>query len=142
MNFDKKAVVLDLLRDNMIHLYCLSQRVRGLPDSVRARYVDTVVLHVGYDLPVPIVDLVIDEEGIAGVFSFNRTPTRLYIPWNAVTVAAIDGEGAISWPYKEDAPAQDMPSDAELVKNADAARAIVRRAIAKIEGTSHLKVIK
>lgn len=60
------------------------QGVLGLPE--RWQKEDSVTLHVGYRLPVPIADLKVDESGVSGTFSFDRTPYPLTIPWRAVTL--------------------------------------------------------
>lgn len=56
--------------------------VTGLPEEFAEQ--DSVTLHIGYDLPVPIYKFKVDEDGIAGVFSFRRTPHEVFVPWKAV----------------------------------------------------------
>jgi hypothetical protein len=43
------------------------------------------VLLFGYNMPVPINDLKIEENvGIAGTLSFNRSPFYVFVPWDIV----------------------------------------------------------
>lgn len=52
----------------------------------------TVALHVGYDMPRPIINLKIDEAGISGVFLFGGVPSEVVVPWSAVgMIGLIDG---------------------------------------------------
>lgn len=47
-------------------------------------YKDQVRLDIGLNTPVPIPDLHVDEQGIRGTISFNRTAHYVIIPWLAV----------------------------------------------------------
>ena len=57
-----------------------------------------LVLQIGFDMPVPIRDLQVDEEGIYGTLSFNRSPFTCQVQWDAVfALAGDDGRGMV-WP--------------------------------------------
>lgn len=57
-----------------------------------------LVLQVGLDLPVPIPDLRVDEQGVCGTLSFNRSPYRCEVKWSAVfALVGDDGRGMV-WP--------------------------------------------
>lgn len=57
-----------------------------------------LVLQVGLDMPIPITDLKVDDEGISGTLSFNRTPFTCIIGWDAVfALSGEDGQGMV-WP--------------------------------------------
>jgi hypothetical protein len=57
-----------------------------------------LVLQVGLDLPVPIPDLRVDDVGVYGTLSFNRTAFTCVVPWDAVfAVVGDDGRGMV-WP--------------------------------------------
>jgi hypothetical protein len=43
-----------------------------------------LTLEYGEGLPVPIPDLEVGQEGIAATLSFQRTPSRTFVPWSAV----------------------------------------------------------
>ena len=61
-----------------------------------------LVLHIGLDLPVPIQDLRVDDDGIYGTLSFNRAPFRCVAPWKAVfALAGEDGRGMV---WTDDVP--------------------------------------
>jgi hypothetical protein len=71
-----------------------------------------VVLQYGYNMPVPIADLVIDERGIGATLSFRRVPQGTFIPWSAV-FALTDGEKrGMVWE-------EDIPKDLELEAEAE-----------------------
>jgi len=49
-------------------------------------------------MPVPIPDLRVDEEGVYGTLSFNRSPFTCRVDWDAVfALAGDDGRGMV-WP--------------------------------------------
>ena len=57
-----------------------------------------LVLQIGLDMPVPIPDLRVDEEGVYGTLSFNRSPFTCRVDWDAVfALAGDDGRGMV-WP--------------------------------------------
>ena len=61
-----------------------------------------LVLQYGNDLPIPIPDLQIDEQGVSATLSFARTPWATVVPWSAVyVVTSPDGRGVL---YQEDVP--------------------------------------
>jgi stringent starvation protein B len=54
------------------------------------------VLQVGLDMPVPIPDLRVDEEGVFGTLSFKGVPFGCTVPWSAVfALVGDDGKGMI-----------------------------------------------
>jgi hypothetical protein len=77
-----------------------------------------LVLQVGLDLPIPIPDLRVDDVGVYGTLSFNRSAFTCIVPWEAVfAVVGDDGRGMV-WPGS-------MPAEiaAEVEREADRARA-------------------
>ncbi|MFO0573790.1 MAG: ClpXP protease specificity-enhancing factor SspB [Polyangia bacterium] len=90
MTTEKRQILLELLKDAWVYVH-LDPRRDGvaLPDFLRQE--PRVVLQYGYNMPVPIADLTIDEEGIKATLSFRRTPWSTVIPWHAV-FALSDGE--------------------------------------------------
>lgn len=57
-----------------------------------------LVLQVGLNMAVPIVDLDVGEEALSCTLSFNRTPHYCFIPWDAVyALVDPDGRGMV-WP--------------------------------------------
>jgi stringent starvation protein B len=61
-----------------------------------------VVLQVGLDMPVPIPDLRVDEEGIFGTLSFKGVPFSCFVPWGAVF--ALVGEDAKGMVWSREMP--------------------------------------
>jgi hypothetical protein len=63
-----------------------------------------LVLQIGLNMPVPIPDLRLDDEGLSCTLSFNRSPFFCVVPWGAVfAMVGEDGRGMV-WP--EDVPAE------------------------------------
>jgi hypothetical protein len=55
-----------------------------VPDVVKPGAGQTTTFEYGLNLPVPIPDLEITDEGIRATLSFNRMPRRTFVPWEAV----------------------------------------------------------
>jgi hypothetical protein len=63
-----------------------------------------LVLQVGMNMPVPIPDLHVDDDGLSCTLSFNRSPFFCVVPWASVfAMVGDDGRGMV-WP--EDVPAE------------------------------------
>ncbi len=90
MTPNKQLVMLELLKDAWVYVQ-LDPRRQGvdLPEFLRQE--PRLVLQYGYNMPVPIHDLVIDDEGIKATLSFRRVSHATKIPWSAV-FAITDGE--------------------------------------------------
>jgi hypothetical protein len=103
---EKRLVLLELLKVAWVYVH-LDPRREGvaLPDFLREQ--PRLVLQYGYNMPVPMHDLTIDEKGIAATLSFRRAPHSTFIPWSAV-FAMTDGEKhGMVWPA-------DVPADLEM----------------------------
>ncbi len=53
-----------------------------VPDAFRRR--PDLAFDIGLNMPVPINDLAVTEEGVACTLSFSRVPHWCYVPWTAV----------------------------------------------------------
>lgn len=98
----KRELLLSVLTRSWASLH-IDGRVEGveLPDWLRN---PSVTLQIGYDMPVPIPDLVIDDEGVRATLSFQRTPHACRIPWRAIfAISDFDGRGAL---FADDMPAE------------------------------------
>lgn len=63
-----------------------------------------LVLQVGLNMPVPIPDLHLDDDGISCTLSFSREAFRCVVPWSSVfAMVGEDGRGMV-WP--DDVPAE------------------------------------
>lgn len=90
MKPDKQTVMLELLKEAWVYVH-IDPRREGvvLPEFLREE--PRVVLQYGYNMPVPIYDLTVDERGIGATLSFRRVAQPTFIPWSAV-FALTDGE--------------------------------------------------
>ncbi|MCC6553958.1 MAG: hypothetical protein IT372_13185 [Polyangiaceae bacterium] len=61
-----------------------------------------LVLQVGMNMPIPIPDLKVDDEGISCTLSFSRTPFWCRIPWHAIWALVGEDQRGLVWP--EDVP--------------------------------------
>jgi stringent starvation protein B len=97
----KKDAFLALLRAEWASLH-IDARCSGVvvpaPFSSQAH----LVLQYGRNMPIPITDLEITDEGVSATLSFARVPHRTYVPWHAVyAVSCTNGCGVL---YREDLP--------------------------------------
>jgi stringent starvation protein B len=61
-----------------------------------------LALQYGRNMPIPITDLEITEDGVSATLSFSRVPHRTYVPWSAVyAISCTNGCGVL---YREDLP--------------------------------------
>ena len=71
-------------------------RTSGTIVPSRLRLQPQVVLQVGTNMPVPIPDLRVDDEGVYGTLSFKGVPFTVWLPWKAIfAVVGEDGKGAV-----------------------------------------------
>jgi len=85
-----------LLRGSVfIHL---DPRVEGVAVPPWFRGHPQLVLQVGLDMAVPILDLMVDKDGVRGTLSFNHSPWFCSIPWDAVFALQDDNGKGMVWP--------------------------------------------
>ena len=103
----KPQAFLALLKEGWTSLHLDARRASVLvPESFRNEA--HLILQYGHDLPIPIPDLEIDEDGVRATLSFSRTAHRTSIPWTAVyAVTGVDGRGVL---FDED-----VPSDVSVI---------------------------
>ncbi len=93
----KKEVALALLERSSVHVH-LDPRAQGVVVPAWFKKQPQLVLQVGLNMPVPIPDLRLDEEGMSCTLSFNRTPFFCVVPWQSVyAMVGDDGRGMV-WP--------------------------------------------
>jgi stringent starvation protein B len=93
----KKEVALALLERSSVHLH-LDPRVDGVVVPPQFRRQPQLVLQVGLNMPVPITDLRLDEDGMSCTLSFSRSPFFCVLPWRSVfAIVGDDGRGMV-WP--------------------------------------------
>jgi len=91
----KRAIAEALLERGSIFIH-LDPRAESVqvPSFLRAQ--PQVVLQVGLNMPIPIFDLNVDDDGVTATLSFNRTPHYCYVPWDAIfALVGEDGRGRV-----------------------------------------------
>jgi hypothetical protein len=99
----KRDVANQLLRKGSLFIH-LDPRVADVVVPPWHRHQAQLVLQVGLDMPIPIPDLRVDEDGIFGTLSFSRTPFACNVPWNAIFALVGDEGRGMVWP--ESMPAE------------------------------------
>jgi hypothetical protein len=99
----KKDVCLALLEVGKVRV-CLDPRRPGVIVPLHFRQQPQLALDIGLNMPVPIHDLLVDDQGVACTLSFNRSPFYCVLPWSSV-YALLDeeGRGAV---WQEDVPGE------------------------------------
>jgi stringent starvation protein B len=111
----KKEVALALLERSRVHVH-LDPRKDGVAVPVGFRKQAQLVLEIGLNMPVPIPDLRLDDEGMTCTLSFSRTPFFCAVPWTSVfAMVGDDGRGMV-WPEDVPAEIQARPVDAPVTK--------------------------
>lgn len=103
----KKEAFLALLREGWTSLH-LDARRDGVEVPPYLRKEAHLVLQYGFDLPIPIPDLHVDEIGVKATLSFSQTPHPTFVPWSAVYVVACDDGRGILF-------AEDVPPDVSVI---------------------------
>jgi len=122
----KRDTFIQLLRLGSASLH-LDSRRPGVEVPAHLRGQAHLVLQYGYNLPIPIPDLEVDDSGVRATLSFSREPHRTVVPWAAVYVIAADDGRCVL--YDEDIPAGvSVVAHQGPCKSADAAAPGPRRA--------------
>ena len=117
---NKKDMADKLLSEAMSVFFHLDPRRKGVVVPPQFKRESRLVLEFGLNMAVPIRDLEVTEEGIAGTLSFNRSPFWCFLPWKSVfAMVTPDHQGAI---WAEDIPDEQL--DAYLPGARKAARAM------------------
>jgi stringent starvation protein B len=113
----KKEVALALLERTSVFVH-LDPRVEAVVVPAGFKKQAQLVLQVGLNMPVPIRDLHLDDEGMTCTLSFNRTPFFCVVPWTSVyaVVGCDDGRGMI-WP--DDVPPEIAQAQARAAESSD-----------------------
>jgi len=140
---DKRRTLEQLLSRGPVLVHVDARRAEvAVPPRFRAD--PSLVLRFGYALQPAILDLEVDDDGIAGTLTFGGAPFRVVLPWTAVYAAMVEGEqrGTV-WP--EDVPedvltgAGETPAPVPTVTDAPPpAESNAPRA----KRTSHLKLVE
>lgn len=74
-----------------------------VPDAFRRR--PDLAFDIGLNMPVPITDLSISDEGVACTLSFSRVPHWCYVPWAAVFQMVLKDTGEAGF-WTDDVPTE------------------------------------
>jgi stringent starvation protein B len=89
-----------------------------------------LLLQYGDNMPIPIPDLVVNDEGITATLSFSRMPHRTFVPWSAVyMIERTDGHRILYY--------KDVPEDVAIVArpaSADTGESFVPSALVELQG--------
>ncbi len=89
----KRSALEQLLQQEDFVLLVINPTMTGvkLPSPlIEAR--QPVPIHLGFRMAVPVPDLVIDDSGITGTLSFDRTPFACHFPWPALMQVSVGDE--------------------------------------------------
>jgi stringent starvation protein B len=99
----KKEVALALLERASVYVH-LDPRQSAVIVPPWFKKQPQLVLQIGLNMPMPIPDLRLDEDGMSCTLSFNRSPFFCVVPWASVfAMVGEDGRGMV-WP--DDVPAE------------------------------------
>jgi stringent starvation protein B len=97
----KRDAFLAFLREGWVSLHLDARRTGVIVPPTFANE-PHLVLQYGRNMPIPIPDLEITDDGVSATLSFSRAPHRTHVPWASVyVVACTDGRGIL---YYEDVP--------------------------------------
>jgi len=97
MNSAKKRLVEYLIQAGSVYVHLLT-RADGVYVPEHLKATPTTALQIGYNFPVPIPDLKIDDTGITATLSFSRTPYLCFVPWDAVFAITNEAGQGAQWP--------------------------------------------
>lgn len=122
----KRDAFLAFLREGWVSLHLDARRAGVVvPGSFATE--PHLVLQYGRNMPIPIPDLEVTDEGVSATLSFSRSPHRTHVPWSAVyVVACTDGRGILYY--------EDVPQEVSLM--APPAAAAARPAVAAVSRTA------
>ena len=114
----KREVALALLERSSVHVH-LDPRHKSVVVPPVFKSQAQLVLQIGLNMPVPIPDLRLDEDGMSCTLSFSRSPFHCVIPWASVfAMVGEDGRGMV-WP--DDLPPEVARQAAAAAKRTQAA---------------------
>ncbi|MFO0676577.1 MAG: ClpXP protease specificity-enhancing factor SspB [Polyangiaceae bacterium] len=93
----KKEVALALLERSSIFVH-LDPRRDGVAVPAWFKKQPQLVLQIGLNMPVPIPDLHLDDDGMTCTLSFNRAPFYCVMPWTSIFALVGEDGRAMVWP--------------------------------------------
>jgi stringent starvation protein B len=99
----KKEVALALLERSSVYVH-LDPRLAAVVVPAWFKKQPQLVLQIGLNMPMPIPDLCLDDEGVTCTLSFKGQAFPCVVPWGSVfAMVGEDGRGMV-WP--DDVPAE------------------------------------
>jgi stringent starvation protein B len=93
----KKDVALALLERSTVFIH-LDPRHDTVQVPPRFKRQPQLVLQIGFNMPIPIPDLDLNDDGVTCTLSFSATPHFCSVPWRAIfALVGDDGRGMV-WP--------------------------------------------
>lgn len=118
----KKEVALALLERSSVHVH-LDPRGTAAVVPPWFKKQPQLVLQIGLNMPVPIPDLRLDDQGLSCTLSFNRSPFYCVVPWASVfAMVGDDGRGMV-WPEEVPPEIAKQPAPPQKADTAVAAPA-------------------
>lgn len=93
----KKDVALALLEQSSVFIH-LDPRDDAVRVPVSFKKQPQLVLQIGLNMPIPIPDLEVGDDGVSCTLSFSRTPHACWIPWSSVFALVGDSGRGMVWP--------------------------------------------
>lgn len=109
----KKDVALALLEQSAIYVH-LDPRDDAVRVPAWFKRQPQLVLQIGLNMPLPIPDLRVEDDGISCTLSFSRTPHFCWIPWGSVFALVGDNGRGMVWP--DDVPKEVAAQAAQAQK--------------------------
>lgn len=110
----KKDVLIAFLAESSVFIHLDPRRDGVLVPKWFQKQPD-LVLQIGLNMPIAIMDLDVGDTGVSCTLSFSRSPFWCHIPWHAIFAlrAEKDHRGMV-WP-------DDVPPDSQLLRASPAA---------------------
>ena len=99
----KKDVALAFLERSSVYVH-LDPRPASVIVPPRFKTQPKLILQVGLNMALPILNLRVDDEGMGCTLSFDRKPFFCVVPWASVFAMVGDDGRAMVWP--DDVPAE------------------------------------
>ena len=93
----KKEVALALLERSSVHIH-IDPRLADVVVPTWFKKQAQLVLQIGLNMPVPIPDLRLDDDGMSCTLSFNRAPFFCVVPWTSVFAMVGEDKRGMVWP--------------------------------------------
>src|SRR5271157_2752946 len=91
----KEAFEKALSESPIVGVFCRSHIRLIVPEHVKPEDGSLLHLDYGLNMPIPIDDLVVTDEGVRATLSFDRALYHTYVPWRAVVTMGFTPEPVV-----------------------------------------------